>query len=101
MGLIYMNPKPFRSYIIHFDIILLVMLRTFTILAIIFIIIYYERFIDFYYLALGTIVYGRIIVFGIGVQKADQSTIIYLSLPLLFAIVLGVFSVRKKSSIVK
>jgi hypothetical protein len=41
---------------------------------------------------------GLINVFGNGIHKADQSTIIYLSLPLWGAIVLSVFGFREKAA---
>ncbi|UCB46629.1 MAG: hypothetical protein JSV25_04205 [Spirochaetota bacterium] len=83
-------------YLIYFDIFIFIMSFVITILALVFAILHYHKLRDFYYLSLGTIIYGGINILGNTLQKTDQPIIVYVSLPLLLAVILLIVSLKSE-----
>lgn len=81
-------------YVIHFDFSILIMSLAITGLTIFFASFHYQRFFDFYFLSLGVIIYGAINVLGNMIQKMDLADIVYISLPLLFAMLAAIWSLK-------
>jgi len=79
-------------YSVHFDLIVFSMSLLITSFTIIFIWLHYQKFTDFYYLSLGTIIYGAINILGNMIQKMELANVVYISLPLFLSILLVVFS---------